>query len=322
MAKSPKSSETTPSLLSAALRSRDLNLLTVLLVLLSTRSVTKAADALHLSQSALSKSLERLRREFNDPLLVRDGNRMRLTRRAEYLLPQLTASLEKIPSVFALNQSFDPAQARGHFRIGANDYFQHVLGGNLLRRVREAAPSLNLEFRSTGMLNLEQLLLEGFVDLVIGMRWNALTLRSQLLFEDRLICIVGASHPPLPPKLDRAAFCALAHLEISPTGMALQRHTIDAALAEYGQRRNVVAMCSSFSVVPEMLRASGLATVVPDRLLTLFPRGSVRVVELEVELPKYEVCLWWHNIAHADSLSRWMRDQLIDLAPKPVRGRR
>ena len=311
----PENSRMAAQLFSAALRSRDLNLLTVLFTLLSTQSVTRAAEVLQLTQSAISKSLERLRREFDDPLLVRDGNRMRVTPRAQELLPLVTAALEQVTDVFSAHGPFDPARARRRFRIGANDYFQHALGGNLLRRVRDVAPMMKLEFRPTGMMHHEQILVEGIVDLVIGIGWPNVSLRSKLLYADTFLCIVGADHPPLPARLDREAFCALAHLEISPSGMALQRTLIDGALTNGRQGRRVVAMCSSFMVVPEMLRGSGLATVIPARVLPLFPNKSVRIVELDFTLPPYEVSLWWHNVTHADPLARWMREQLVELTP-------
>jgi DNA-binding transcriptional LysR family regulator len=300
----------------AALRSHDLNQLTVLQALLAAQSVTRAARQLDLSQPAISKSLERLRREFDDPLLVRDGNRMRLTPRAQELLPRVEAALDQLAGVFAAHDAsgpFEPARARGRLRIGANDYVQLVLGARLLRRLRERTPQVTLEFRPVGMLHPEHLLTDGLVDIVIGPKWPNLSLRWQPLYRDPFVCVVGGDDRAVPARLDAAGFCALEHLDVSPSGIGMLRTLIDRALADLGVRREVRSMCSSFMAVPALLAGTRLAALVPQRMLALFPAGRVRVVELDFELPPYEVSLWWHNVTHADPLARWVREQLVAL---------
>jgi DNA-binding transcriptional LysR family regulator len=303
-----------PAGLLKTLRTHDLNQLTVLQALLATQSVTRAAQQLDLSQPALSKSLERLRRQFDDPLLVRDGNRMRLTPRAQQLLPLLDAALVQLAGVFAASGPFDPGLARGRVRIGANDYVQLVLGGRLLRRVRERAPQLTLDFRPVGMLHPEQLLVDGLVDIVIGPKWPNLSLRCQSLYRDPFVCLAGADRTDLPATLQVADFSAQAHLDVSPSGIGMLRTMIDRALAEQGGRRDLQGMCSSFMAVPAMLQGTGLLALVPGRIVELFGPGSVRVLNLGFELPAYEVSLWWHNVTHADTLVGWVREQLADLA--------
>lgn len=307
-----------------ALRLRDLNLLSALHALLSMQGVSAAARALGMSQPAVSKCLERLRRDFDDPLLVRDGNRMRLTPRAEALLPLVGTALDHVADVFAVHGPFNPSRARGRVRIGANDYVQLALGGELTRRVRRAAPRVVLEFRPAGMLHPEQLLVDGVVDLIVGTKWPNLSLRTQLLYADPFVCVVGSDHRPLPDRLDVDAFCALEHLDVSPSGIGLLRMVFDQALAQHdrpSRSRRVAARCASFMAVPEMLRGTGLVALVPQRLLPLYPPDSVRTVALDFELPPYEVSLWWHNATHADPLARWVREQLMALtleAPQPA----
>lgn len=298
----------------ATLRAHDLNQLTVLQALLATQSVTQAARQLDLSQPALSKGLERLRREFDDPLLVREGNQMRLTPRAQELLPLVDAALVQVAGVFTAQGPFDPARARGRQRIGANDYVQLVLGAPLLQRVCERAPQVRLEFRPVGLLQPEQLLVEGLVDLVIGPNWPNLSLRRQSLYSDPFVAVVAPGRRKAPARLDLGAFCALPQLDVSPSGAGLLRTLIDHALAEQGARREVSAMCSSFLAVPAMLARTDLVALVPQRIVAQFAPGTVQVLDLDFELPAYEVSLWWHNATHADPLSRWTREQLAELA--------
>lgn len=298
-----------------ALRAHDLNQLELLLALLATRGVTQAANRLGLTQPAASKQLEKLRAAFADPLLVREGNRMVLTPRAQALLPQVEEALAAVSRVFAAQGPFDPAVARGRLRIGANDYVQAVLGGALLRRLRERAPGLVAEFRPVGMLHPEQLLGDGVVDLVVGPQWPNLALRDQRLYRDPFVCVLdgGARRPPRA--LDAAAFAALPMIDVSPSGTGMLRTLIERALGPV--RRQVVATASSFLALPQLLRGTTLAALVPQRLLALYPAGALQRVELDFELPAYEVSLWWHNSTHADPLQRWLRAQLVELATAP-----
>jgi DNA-binding transcriptional LysR family regulator len=75
----------------------------------------------------------------------------------------------------------------------------------------------------------------------------------------------------------------------------------------------VRSLCSFFWAVRALVAGPRLAALVPQRMLALFPAGRVRVVELDFELPPYEVSLWWHNVTHADPLARWVREQLVAL---------
>lgn len=298
----------------AALRSHDLNQLTVLLALLKSRGVSAAARQLGISQPAMSKSLERLRQEFDDPLLVRVGNAMRLTTTAESLLPVLEAALDQLGTVFSSTAAFDPARSRGILRIAASDYVQIVFGAQLLRRLREAAPLMTVEFRPVGNPEPERLLTDDLVDIAIGRGWPSQALRQQQLYDDPFVCVVGRDNTRVPDRLDLAGFCAQQHLDVSPTGAGVLRSFVDAALAALGGRRQVLTSASSFMAVPELVTGTDLVGLVPRRVLDRFPPGGVRVVPLAFNLPFYVVTLWWHNARHADPLNRWARAQIVELS--------
>jgi len=297
-----------------ALRSHDLNQLAVLLVLLKARGVSAAARQLGISQPTLSKSLERLRRDFDDPLLVRVGNAMRLTPTAELLLPALEAALDQVSAVFSSVAPFDPARSRGRLRIAASDYVQIVFGARLLRRLRESAPLMTIEFRPVGIPDPERLLTDDLVDIAIGRSWPTQAVRQQRLYDDPFVCAVGRDNMRVPERLDIAGFCAQQHLDVSPTGTGVLRSFIDPALEALGGRRQVQTSASSFMAVPELVTGTGLVALVPSRVVGKFPHGSVRLVTLAFDLPPYAVALWWHNTRHADPLNRWARGQIIELA--------
>ena len=165
---------------------------------------------------------------------------------------------------------------------------------------------------------VELVLVDGVVDLIVGLKLPHLSLRTQPLCADPFVCLVGPDHAALPVRLPAAAFCELEYLDVSPSGTGLLGKAIDEALAGQALHRRVAATCSSFMAVPEMLRGTGLAALVPSRLLPLYSAGSVRYVALDFELPPYEISLWWHNVTHADPQVRWLRAELVALASAPA----
>lgn len=151
------------------------------------------------------------------------------------------------------------------------------------------------------------------MDIVVGPKWPNLSLRCRPLYSDPFVCVVGSDNRAVPERLDLEAFAALPHLDVSPSGVGPLRTLIERALADQAGRRELRTLCSSFLAVPALLQVTGLAAVVPRRALALFPPGRVRQLTLEFDLPTYEVSLWWHNVTHADPLTRRVRAQLADL---------
>ena len=124
-----------------ALSRVDLNLLIALDTLLRERSVTQAASRLGLSQPALSASLARLRRYFDDELLTRVGNKYELTPLAVALLERTTVALAATAEVFTAPADFDPATAEREFELYVSDYAASVLATELSRLTRAEAPT-------------------------------------------------------------------------------------------------------------------------------------------------------------------------------------
>lgn len=106
------------------LRRFDLNLLVVFDILMIERSVTRAAERLGRTQSAVSHSLSRLREQFGDPLLVKGGVRMQPTAFALDLIEQARPMLGGIQRVLTPQHVFDPANSRRVFRLAAPDFLR------------------------------------------------------------------------------------------------------------------------------------------------------------------------------------------------------
>ena len=170
----------------------DLNLLRVFDLLYEERSVTKAATRLHLTQSAVSHALARLRDMLGDPLFVRMSSGLQATERAHQLAPRLRMALADIQSAVAA-PSFDPAKSNRHFTISAGSYFSGIMAC-LFGVLRRQAPGVTLQV--TKSYNLTQALDQQQVDVVLGAFDKVpARLRSEVLFHDELVWVIGAHNP-------------------------------------------------------------------------------------------------------------------------------
>jgi DNA-binding transcriptional LysR family regulator len=127
-----------------ALRRLDLNLLLTLDTLLVERNVTRAAERLHLSQPTVSVQLARLRKFFDDPLLLPSPQGMRPTERADTLRAPLRQALSALEQAITPTQAFDPAQAQASWRIAAFDYSEFTILLPALAELRANAPAIRL----------------------------------------------------------------------------------------------------------------------------------------------------------------------------------
>jgi len=133
----------------------DLNLLVALEALLEEKNVTHAGVRLSTSQSAMSGSLARLRRHFNDELLVRVGREYELTPLAERLLPVVQSSLHKAEEALSLTRHFDPSRSRQRFSVVMSDYVMTVFVEPLLRAIAQEAPGIRIDFHPIVIGQLE-----------------------------------------------------------------------------------------------------------------------------------------------------------------------
>src|SRR5579872_2823544 len=126
-------------------RGLDLNLLVAMDALFAERSVSRAGERLHLSQSATSGALARLRYTFRDPLLVPVGRTMALTPLAEGLVGPIREFLLRAEFILHASPVFDPATSPRKFRLMMSDYVETVVMTEALPRIQKVAPGITFE---------------------------------------------------------------------------------------------------------------------------------------------------------------------------------
>jgi len=301
------------------LKLHNLNHLLPLWALLTTSSVSHAANKAGIAQPTMSKILGSLRHELGDALLIREGNAMRLTPFATALLPRLSLAIEQLNDVYAPATDFDPSNTSASIRVGANDYVIATVGIPWLKRIANKAPKLKIDFRPIGLVYPEQLLSSESLDLAIGPKLPNMNLRRASLFADPFVCVAAGDNTVTPEKITLDQFLSHRHIDISPTGTGLTRAWLEKKQPALKGRRQVWHALSLYLTLPEVIANSLDLAVVPSRFLTAVPAGALRIIDLDFKLPTYEVSAWWHNRMHHDMMLQWARDELLQVA-KEVHG--
>jgi DNA-binding transcriptional LysR family regulator len=286
----------------------DLNLLLVFDAVMETRSVTRAADKLGLSQPALSHALKRLRWQLKDRLFVRTNEGMRATPRAELLAEPLRRVLADLQRALSA-EAFVPKTAERSFSIAVNNYAAVVLVGPVIESCAASAPMVRLNFRPSGTLDVVALIDRAELDLaIVGQPPTISRLNSRLVREDEFVAVVRLGHPATNKRLTVKSFAAIPHLVISSSGENVD--FVATELAERGFSREVVAQAPYLSAGAVLLQ-SDMVAVMCRRVAEEFRRTHpIAVLPLPIPSPPVSSNLVWHSRFDDDEGHKWLREQI------------
>jgi DNA-binding transcriptional LysR family regulator len=293
------------------LRSMDLNLLVVFDAVMQERSVTRAANKVFLTQSAVSSALSRLRVQLKDELFLRGPGKLRPTQRAIELEHPIRAVLTDLERVLQ-PEAFDPQRHARSFTIATNDYFTAVVAPALAQLLAREAQAVDVRIMPTGGRAYE-LLDSGEADLVCT---SASTvpqrMRSELLIEDDYVCLVRKDHPfaKKPPTL--AQYAKARHVLVSPRGDA--QGFVDEQLAERGLTRRVAMTVNHFAAAPQIVAESDMVLTVLRRIAQRFapPKQTVMFdYPLKAPTALRQMSMIWHARLGEHPAQQWLRQALV-----------
>ncbi len=289
----------------------DLNLLPALAMLLEKRNVSRAAAAVGLSQSAMSRCLARLRRLLEDELLVRSGEGYRLTPAAEQIRAQLDDVLPRLQEML-LDREFDPATETRQFRMTGSDYAVTTFGATVFSRVLAAAPNTSVRFTPWHGKVVQQLH-DGDLDLVFSGMHLQDPIKSRLLFTDQMVCVMHRSHPLSTQEsitLDEYLTCH--HLVIDITdGM---QPSIDQVLAAHGTPRRASLTMPFHATAPAALIDTQLVLSIPSQVLVNYVVGhgpELCVLPAPPEISPLPYYMSWHARVQHDKGHQWLRQEVL-----------
>jgi len=292
--------------------SLDANLLAPLQALLELQHVSRAAERMHVSQSAMSATLARLRRHFNDELLIRSGSAYTLTPRARSLLPLVISAVQAIESAFDTRAGFEPRASDRRFTIVASDYAAGVVNPPLRAMLAATAPDVGVHFHSvSGTPGLDRIALE--YDLIIAPGEYGLRGECRPLFRDDFVCLLDADHPAAAePEMTIDLLSEIPH---AATSFAPNLSTgADRLLDQLGVHRRVAVVSDEWLSLPWLIRGTSLIALLPRRIASWWAsRGGFVLREVPGDdRGEFIENVYWHPSRRGDDGLAWLRNQMAE----------
>ena len=290
------------------LRNIDLNLLVVLDALLTEKHVTRTGVRLHLSQPAISHSLNKLRVLLDDPLLIRQGNEVVLSALAQNLQAPLKEILGQIETLLGQSIDFVPADSQRTLRIAMSDYGAAIVLPKLLVQLRAQAPGTSLVVIQDSRLGMLEQVGQGRIDLAIGVfPAPGADICTEVLFEETFTCLLNRRSLPENGVLDLDSYLARPHLLVSMDGNT--RGEVDNVLRARGLKRRVAVNVPHWGTAPGMIADTDLILTVATRTLTNVPFGDTLVAMAPpLTVAPFNYVQAWHNRFNQDPAHRWLRE--------------
>lgn len=289
----------------------DLNLLISLQALLRTRSVTKAALQLNVTQSAMSRTLQRLRQQLGDPLFIRTRTGLEPTERVLALEANLNLILDRAEELFSTPE-FDPLDSQKTFKLLMNDLWAVVFMPSIYQDLFNNAPNLHFECFSRAP-NFMELLAKGEADLAFSsLEVDAQAdIYAQELGQDKLITVMRDTHPLANKEMTIEEYCQYQHILITLGGNHLG--AVDVALAKKGYQRDVALRLPHFIAAPHIVSKTDLLLTLPASIAQHLAKDLGLVLKAPpVELEGFEFYMVWHARQHNNQAHRWLRSQIAE----------
>lgn len=292
----------------------DLNLLVALDALLTERGITRAAERLHLSQSAMSNALKRLRDYFEDELLVQVGRKLELTPRAVVLAEAVRDVLMRIDTSVAVQPFFDCTTSDREFRLCISDYTMEVLMPHALAIAERQRSTVRFRLMPQ-VAGPARALEQGEADLmVIPKAYCSPDHPTEIVFTDDFVCVVwnGSSHARQGLSFER--YASAGHVVMQPVGT--DRPAFESWFVQrYGLSRRIEVTSYGFGALAFLVVGTErIATMHALLVKALAAALPVTVLPLPLPMPPFEQAMQWHKHRTHDPGLVWLRQLLLQAA--------
>jgi len=290
----------------------DLNLLVAFDVLTQEQNVTRAANRLNVTQSAMSASLKRLRESFQDEILTQHGKKMIPTPFASAMQPEVAAKLSELRALIARQGRFNPASSERTFRIAASDYITTVLLVPLLKDLAEEAPAIRFAFEQPGPAS-QIALANAEIDLLLTPEIFVHPDHPyEPVFEENQVTVCCKDNPLAEQGLTPRTFTDAGHV-----GVSVSRKSTYAEewFEKRGVERRIEVLAPSFIQAPFLVPGTMRICVMHERLaLFMAERLPLHILEVPFSIPPMQEVMQFHGTRKADPGLLWLRSRIAEKA--------
>lgn len=291
----------------------DLNLFNVLKAIYIEGSITQAAHKLHLTQPAVSHALARLRDKYQDPIFIRQGNKMIASEFTQTIMPQVLEAVNALEHTLSHDQVFDIHNHNAPIKLGFRDILESLFFPPLLKDLSLHTPNIKIHSEQIKRSMMEKVLTEGDLDLVIdALMPVSANISHQLICNEYFVLVCREDHPILEDiTLDQ--YLAYGHIIASLKENFVD--LVDLALAKHNAVRSITLQCEHFFAAISVALETNLLLTMPNSYAEKLAKQMPIVISpLPFITPELPVHMYWHKQAQNNPVNKWMRTKLTDIA--------
>ncbi|MBC3767424.1 LysR family transcriptional regulator [Neptunicella marina] len=288
----------------------DLNLLKIFEALYREQNMTRVASLLHLTPSAVSHAIKRLRSSLNDELFVRRGQRMQPTPACDAIAPVLLDNLARLRQILQQFAHFEPAESHQQFRLGMHFAQESLILPRLIKQLAQHAPNVHLASVQFDRTKLQHELSAGHLDMVIDV---AMPMREPVLHHklitDQLIVVSNAQY--FASGVTQQQYLNASHIAVSnrPTGTVIE----DFALSQLGFNRHIAHRCQHYAAACSIVAQTDYLLTLPQQLFSNTGFEQLQQHAVPMTLNQLDIHLYWHQNTQHNPAHIWLRQQITEL---------
>lgn len=286
----------------------DGKVLRTFLTILEENSVSKAADRLGVTQSAISHTLAKLRQVLGDPLFVRSGQGLTPTERALSLKEPAQKVLDGMRALTD-GRPFDPLSEQINIRIATNDMPRELIFPRLLRDTRAEGARLRLEFIPSGVPDPELLRSDRCQLMLTPLPPDGPDIFQKRLIESPLMVFYDATQRTPPDSWED--YCHSDHVEVRFADGRNARAVMRGV--DQSQINPAVVTLPHFNAIPAFVQGSDLIST-DTALMKQGPLAALDCAPLPFACPPVSIYMVWHQRSANDPAHRWLRDRIEAIA--------
>lgn len=289
----------------------DLNLLVALDALLSERSITRAAERIHLSQPATSGALSRLREFFDDELLVRVGAQMMPTPLGESLAAPVHNILLQIQTTVERRVEFNASESDRCFRILASDYMSSTVLAPLVQRVAKLAPGIQFEFFMPSN-DPKDKLEQGDIDFLLMPQFVMSEHHpSRVLLEEEFVCVAWSENAHIDEQISLKQYLDLGQVSVRFGSQRTESQDQIYTRERLGLQPKIEVVASTFNAIPQLVVGTQRIATVYRKLAEMWSNYlPLKILPLPVDIPSIAFAIQWHKLRELDPSMQWLIKQV------------
>jgi DNA-binding transcriptional LysR family regulator len=294
----------------------DLNLLKIFERIYQEQNMSRTAELLHITPSAVSHALKRLRDALDDPLFIRSNNQMLPTSVCQRMAPLIIDNLSRLRQILQHWGAFQPLSSTHHFRLGMHYALEPSILPLLARLLATVAPNTTFASIKIERANLTRALAAGHIDVAFDV---ALPIKPPVMHKKLLIdefCVMMKANHYLATNMSAEDYLAAKHIGVSnrPSGAAVE----DILLQQQGLVRHIGIRCQNYYAANVIVAESDYLLTMPNRLATQMIKHfglahDVKILPIPIVLNSIETHLYWHTQTEEDEALSWFRQQMNHL---------